>query len=106
MTCVPRALTHLIAAFVLAFTLMLPAAQARTPGQAQDLPALVDDSFQVPSDVALVSFQPVADEPAVPPGVSEPDNDLTILWVILAAAGGFVAGMFVGCFMCFALYWY
>ena len=70
-----------------------------------DLPALVDDSFDVAPPVLLVSDKPVAEEPAVPPGVAGPDNQMTILYVLVAAAGGFVAGLFVGCLFCFATYY-
>lgn len=76
---------------------------ARAPDA--DLPALVDDSFALPPPVELVADRPVADDPAVPAGVSGPDNKLTVLYVAVAAAGGFVAGVFVGCLVCFAVYY-
>lgn len=104
-----RWLKRLLPALMLSTFLLAPAARAeQVVGDAApvEAPALVDDTFQAPT--ALLQATPVVDdEPAVPAGTALPSADAGIIVaVMLAAAGGFVAGIFVGIVGCCFLYYF
>lgn len=99
-----RSLRTLAAVLALAFTgVALPSPAVAAP-EATPLASLVDDSFAVPADVQLLAGEPVYDEPAVPSGMSSPDAATTVMWVMLAAVGGFLAGTVLTCFTCWFMF--
>jgi hypothetical protein len=95
------------AAAALALGLSLAAA----PSRAGELTPLVDASFApAPPTPApnLVIDGPVI-EPESLPGAAVPESEQALMWVVLAATGGFLAGAAVGgficCFLFFTLYY-
>ena len=92
-----------------ALTLGLCAAAA--PSRAGELAPLIDASFapapQEPA-LSLVVDAPVVDPEALP-GAAVPESEQALIWVVLAATGGFLAGAAVGgficCFLFFTLYY-
>ncbi|MCB9741213.1 MAG: hypothetical protein H6741_16645 [Alphaproteobacteria bacterium] len=90
---------------LLLLSLVSAPALAEAPPRGEPL-SLVDGSFAAPAQAPLVSAAPVSDAPAVPPGTSLPDNDITLLWILLGAAGGAVVGFFAGIACCYLIYWY
>jgi hypothetical protein len=103
-----RWLKRLLPALLLSTFMLTPAARAeQVVGQSAptEAPALIDDTFQAP-DALLQATPVVDDEPAVPAGTALPSADAGIIVaVLLAAAGGFVAGVFVGVVGCCLLYY-
>ncbi|MCK6525198.1 hypothetical protein L6R49_27655 [Myxococcota bacterium] len=99
----PRVVRALAAALALAL--------AAAPSRAGELTPLVDASFapapQSPP-AELVVNAPVLDPKSLP-GDVVPESEEALMWVILAATGGFLAGAAVGgficCFLFFTLYY-
>lgn len=82
---------------------------AAAPSRAGELTPLVDASFApAPPTTVLVVDAPVV-EPESLPGAVVPESEQALMWVVLAATGGFLAGAAVGgficCFLFFTLYY-
>ena len=102
----PRvARTVLAAALTLGLCLPLGASRAG------ELTPLIDASFapapQTPAQ-SLVVEAPVVDPESLP-AATVPESEQALMWVVLAATGGFLAGAAVGgficCFLFFTLYY-
>ncbi|HJN72636.1 MAG TPA: hypothetical protein QGF58_01765 [Myxococcota bacterium] len=102
-----QALTTLMCAALLIFGLGQPTALAEET--AEDLPTLVDDSFEVSgADVLLVQDGPVAHDP-IPSGSIPPSSGTDTVTLLIAAAGGFAVGVMagvMGCCVLFLAYYY
>jgi hypothetical protein len=97
----PRVVRALAAALALAL--------AAAPSRAGELTPLVDASFApAPPTTSLVVDAPVVDPESLP-GDVVPESEQALMWVVLAATGGFLAGAAVGgficCFLFFTLYY-
>jgi hypothetical protein len=96
---------------VVAAALALGLCFAAAPSRAGELTPLVDASF-APAPHApapsLVVEAPVVDPESLP-AATVPESEQALMWVVLAATGGFLAGAAVGgficCFLFFTLYY-